>query len=149
MGQLYWQIQSFNELSTTTLYGILALRNQVFIVEQNCPYQDMDGIDLHCLHLFAYDQARLAAYARILPPDNENTPAIGRVIVEENYRTQGVGHLLIKKAKACIKQHFGQCSIKLASQSHLVNFYAQHGFVVVGEEYLEDGIPHKSMRLDN
>ena len=144
---LDWQIKRFNELSLEQLYQIMSLRNEVFIVEQNCVYQDLDGKDQLALHVCGFLNGKLVAYARLFEAGIyfEN-PAIGRVIVRNEARNLKMGHDLMKKSIAAVKDFYGSDSITISAQVYLINFYQQHGFVSVGEEYLEDGIPHVEMR---
>ncbi len=142
---LQWQALDFTSLNTELLYQIMALRNAVFIVEQNCPYQDLDGIDQDCIHLLGLDNDKLAAYARILPAQEKYPASIGRLIIAPDYRGQQLAHQLMKHALTWIKNHKTTAHIVISAQSHLTDFYAQHQFLIEGEEYLEDNIPHRRM----
>ena len=139
--------KEFEELSLTELHDLLLLRNEVFIVEQNCAYQDIDGLDHDAEHILVYDRDALLAYARIF-----YTPSkciIGRVIVKSNFRKQGLGHLVMVTAmdRAQIKNPFTEV-LELSAQTYLLKFYESHGFSTVGSEYLEDNIPHIKMRRE-
>jgi ElaA protein len=143
--------KSFDELSTQELYEILSLRQAVFIVEQDCPYLDVDGLDKNAIHISLYYDYKLAAYARIIPkglayPDHV---AIGRVVSSAEFRGQGYGKLLFKKAVQTCKKIYTGDDIKLSSQTYIQKFYADFGFKTVGLEYLEDGIPHIAMVYEN
>jgi|SRR5690606_18199880 len=140
-----WQIKRFNELSPDELYQIMALRLEVFVVEQNCVYQDADGKDHEALHLFASENGSITAYCRIFGPGIYfEDSSIGRVIVKESFRGSGLGHELMKRAIQIIKSRFGN-GIRISAQEYLLEFYRSHGFEPVGEGYLEDGIPHIAM----
>lgn len=145
-----WQHLKFNQLETNTLYDIIKLRIDVFVVEQTCYYPDLDDLDRHpdTIHVFAYDENnKLAAYLRCLPPSTSypDKPAIGRVVTAEHARGKGFGHPLIEQGIKACQQHWPEVDIKLSAQEHLQGYYQQHGFVSVGEGYLEDGIPHIGM----
>jgi len=138
----------FDALQLTQLYQALSLRQEVFVVEQTCYYLDADGKDLSARHLLGTNAAgELVAYARILPkgiayPDY---PAIGRVITSAKVRGTGAGRALMTEAIACCERWCGAGPIKIGAQSYLEHFYRSFGFEVVGEPYLEDGIPHVHM----
>lgn len=145
-----WILKSFSQLTTDELYAILALRNQVFICEQQCAYQDLDGVDQKTLHLFAkdLDSQQIIAYARLLPQNIVFEEAsIGRVIVAQNQRGSGIAHQLIEEAISITFNQFNTDTIKIMAQSYLVSFYQSHGFVTDSEPYLEDNIPHIDMVL--
>lgn len=139
---------SFSELSNYQLYEILALRLEVFCVEQNCPYQDCDGKDLESWHLMGRDEnGKLICYTRLLPvglayPDYVS---IGRVVTSPAARGTGAGKILLNKSIATCEQLFGNQPIKIGAQTYLLKFYESFGFQSTGEEYLEDGIPHTKM----
>jgi len=141
-----WTIKKFDELTLDELYNILQLRNEVFIVEQNCVYKDPDGKDQSAWHLMAIEDDKLIAYTRILPPGvSYNNPAIGRVVTSTSKRRSGLGRELMKRSIEACEKLFGKISITLSAQVYLEDFYKSLGFIVVGEEYLEDGIPHIKM----
>lgn len=140
-----WEIKPFKELSKDELYQLLALRCEVFIVEQNCPYQDSDGKDETALHLMGFDNGILVAYARLFGPgDYLAESCIGRVVVKPSHRQLNLGHELMKRAMAAMADNFPQ-PIKIHAQSYLQKFYESHGFRVEGDEFLEDDIPHLPM----
>ncbi|MEO0045347.1 MAG: hypothetical protein RL705_538 [Bacteroidota bacterium] len=146
---LEWKIKRFETLSTKELYGILQLRAEVFIVEQNCVYQDIDGKDEKALHLIGEDNGQIVAYARLFKPhDYFEQASIGRVIVKETARSQKLGHLLMREAIQVIKSHFDQRKITISAQLYLKKFYESHGFIQTSEMYLEDDIPHIEMRKE-
>ncbi|MBY6064582.1 GNAT family N-acetyltransferase [Pseudidiomarina sediminum] len=142
-----WQVQRFSDLTTTDLYAILALRQAVFVVEQNCPYQDADGSDERAWHLFARsDDGSLVAYARLFAPANEAPYSrIGRVISASSVRRQGLGRELMRRAIDWCRSQAPTAPIRLGAQTYLRAFYQSFGFVEISEEYLEDGIPHVDM----
>jgi ElaA protein len=141
----------FNDLSAGELYQIMALRQEVFVVEQNCPYLDADGKDVGAWHCMCRDeQGDLVAYTRLLPKglSYEHYPSIGRVVNSPAVRGTGVGRLLMKKSIALCVRIFGNESIKIGAQRYLLQFYESLGFRSTGEEYMEDGIPHVKMVLE-
>ncbi|MFD0931843.1 GNAT family N-acetyltransferase [Psychroflexus salinarum] len=143
------QILPFSELSTQQMYDILQLRSEVFVVEQDCVYQDIDGHDDKAFHVLFYDKDILVAYSRILPPGAYfDELSIGRVIVKETYRSQKLGHELMKASISFSLKTYPKSMIKISAQQYLIKFYESHGFVISGEGYLEDGIPHIGMRLE-
>ncbi len=145
---VYWKVEPFDALSTQALYAILALRQRVFVVEQNCAYLDADGLDAHCYHVQGWQNGALVAYARILPPQLAGPqPAIGRVITAPEARGQGFGKQIILVAIEHTKQLYGRQTIHLSAQKYLTRFYTELGFRPNGHEYLEDGIPHIGMDL--
>ena len=145
-----WSMKSWSELTTDELYELLALRAEVFVVEQTCPFQDLDGLDRRegVWHLLGYQGEQLAAYARIMAPGigDESGAAIGRVVTSPRARGGGLGHTLIAQAVTACEARWPTHSIWLGAQAHLQGFYGQHGFVAEGEGYLEDDIPHMGMR---
>ena len=136
-------VKSFNELSIHELYEILELRSEVFVVEQDCAYQDVDGEDQEALHLLGYESNILAAYARIFPPGTYLDKAcVGRVVVKDTHRGKALGVQLMKAAIEIALKKFETPVIALSAQTYLTKFYKDLGFQPEGEEYLEDGIPH-------
>lgn len=147
--KISWDLKFFDELSASELYKIMQLRAEVFIVEQNCPYQDADGKDLKSFHLMGYNESNdLVVYSRILP-QNISYPevSIGRVVSSPKVRGTGAGKQLMDSSLNAIKQKFGNVPVKIGAQSYLKKFYESFGFVQTSEEYLEDGIPHMEMLL--
>ena len=147
-----WSMKSWSELTTDELYELLALRAEVFVVEQTCPFQDLDGLDRRdgVLHLLGREGDHLAAYARIMAPGigDDSGAATGRVVTSPRSRGGGLGHrLLVQAAREC-EARWPAHSIWLGAQAHLQGFYGQHGFVAEGEGYLEDDIPHMGMRRE-
>ena len=142
-----FQIKTFEELNTKQLYNILQLRSEVFVVEQDCVYQDIDFKDQKALHVFACKNDKIVAYTRIFKPgDYFNNASIGRVVIAASERKYGFGHDLMKASVKAIKNYFKVDKITISAQKYLKKFYETHQFIQVGEEYLEDGIPH--IRMD-
>lgn len=139
-------IKKFSQLSTQELYDILQLRSVVFVVEQKCIYQDMDGKDQKALHILGIKDDKLVAYTRIFKPDDYfEYASIGRVVVDKNQRQHKYGYDIMHASIDAIKQYFKQTTIKISAQAYLKGFYNNLGFKQVGESYLEDGIPHVAM----
>ena len=145
-----WSLKPWCELTTDELYELLALRAEVFVVEQTCPFQDLDGLDRRdgVLHLLGYEEEQLVAYARIMAPGigDEQGAAIGRVVTSPRSRGGGLGHRLLDEAVTACTVRWPAHSIWLGAQAPLQGFYGKHGFVAEGEGYLEDDIPHMGMR---
>ncbi|HSD14362.1 MAG TPA: GNAT family N-acetyltransferase [Flavobacterium sp.] len=142
-----FEIKPFKTLSASEIYQILQLRSEVFVVEQNCVYQDIDGKDDKALHLLGTYDGVLVAYARLFGPgDYFEEASIGRVIVKPGYRDKKWGHDLMREAIAGISVHFGESNISISAQLYLQKFYESHGFVQTSEMYLEDDIPHIEMK---
>lgn len=138
-------IKDFNDLKLEELYNILALRNEVFVVEQDCPYQDVDGKDLNSYHVLGYVKNELAAYCRIVRPGiSYEEASIGRVIVKDKFRHLKLGSDLMTTA-INKSNELGYTKLRISAQAHLVNFYGGVGFKTVGEIYLEDDIEHIEM----
>ena len=143
-----WQDLHHSDLSVSQLYALLQLRCAVFVVEQNCPYQDIDGDDLEGenRHILGWHNGTLVAYARILKSDDELQPVvIGRVIVSEALRGEKIGQQVMSKARESWTRRWPEKPIYLGAQAHLQNFYGQFGFIPVTDIYEEDGIPHIGM----
>jgi ElaA protein len=147
-----WSVIDGPEIDATTLHDVLALRSAVFVVEQECAYQDIDGRDLTSgtRHVIGRDESAngaIAAYARVLAPDDElPTPRIGRVIVTATARGRQLGRSLMERALATCAEHWPGRAVELGAQAHLTSFYGSLGFEPVGAPYVEDGIPHQWMR---
>ena len=145
--QLTWKYNSFNELSPAMLYAILQLRNEVFVVEQNCVYQDADNKDDKSFHLSGWDGDILVAYCRILPPGiSFQDASIGRVVSNPRYRKTGSGRALMELAVHKTREQFNCSTITIGAQLYLKQFYESFGFKQVSHTYLEDNIPHIEMR---
>jgi ElaA protein len=151
LNNLEWQHHSFQQLSNTLLYEIIKLRVDVFVVEQNCPYAELDNKDNHpeTIHITAMMNSELVAYARIVPPDvSYPEVSMGRFIVKAPFRRKRIGSELVSK---CLVEKFNlwpNYKIKISAQEHLTPYYEHFGFRVVSETYLEDGIPHIEMLKD-
>lgn len=140
-----WYHKHFKELNTTELYQILQLRNEVFIVEQHCPFQDLDDKDLKCYHLIGFDtdSQKMMAYTRIVPAGiSFKEASIGRVITSPLARKGGIGRQLMNKSIELLEELYGGVSIKIGAQLYLKKFYESYGFQQVEEVYMEDGIEH-------
>lgn len=142
-----WQWLSWAELDTRALYALLQLRAEVFVVEQDCVYQDLDDRDAHAWHLLGWQDGRLVACARVLPPGQAyDCAALGRVITGARIRGKGLGRPMMRRVMRCAWDQLGHGDLKLSGQAHLAPFYSSLGFQVCGDGYLEDGIPHVPMR---
>ncbi len=138
--------KTFKQLTTTELYEILQLRSQIFVVEQTCIYQDLDGKDLKAIHILGRKKGALVAYSRLFKADDYLEHAsIGRVAVKEGERQHGYGLSLMKASIQEIEDRFHENTIVISAQTYLKKFYNALGFKEVGEGYLEDGIPHIKM----
>ena len=146
---LLFLTKQFNQLSINELYEILSLRAEVFVVEQNCPYQDLDGKDKKALHVLGMQNNNIVAYARILEKGiaYKNYSAIGRIVTHNSIRGKGYGDHLVRSAIEATKASYPDTSIKISAQAHLEKFYNELGFIFTGEAYLEDNIPHIGMVL--
>lgn len=143
---IQFKIKPFAALSADEVYQVLQLRSEVFVVEQNCVYQDIDGKDRKALHLIGTFDGEIVAYARLFGAGYYfDNASIGRVVVSPKYRAHKFGHGLITAAIAGIYEHFRQGTITISAQEYLKKFYESHGFVQDGEGYLEDDIPHIKM----
>ncbi|MGX8219997.1 GNAT family N-acetyltransferase [Psychrobacter celer] len=159
-----FSIKTFDELTSVDIYHILRARSQVFVVEQNCAYQDMDELDFDCLHLVAHQNEALVGYCRIIPPEynrlrsnlsaadtnslNTAMSAIGRVLVLSEHRGQGIARQMMTQAIAhCRKKYGKKRPIIISAQTYLLSFYQSLGFVPEGDYYLEDNIEHVKMVL--
>lgn len=140
------EIKAFNELNLNSLYEVLQLRAEVFVVEQNCPYQDVDGKDQKAMHILGYHKEQLVAYTRVFEPGYYfDNASIGRVVVKENVRQYGFGKDIMKASIAFIEDTLDLSTIELSAQTYLKKFYNDLGFQEIGEGYLEDDIPHIRM----
>ncbi|TAE17183.1 MAG: GNAT family N-acetyltransferase [Bacteroidetes bacterium] len=143
-----WECFSFDDLPNHTLYQVLRLRSEVFVVEQNCVFLDADNADEHCLHLCGFVEGNVAAYARLVPPGILfPETSIGRVVTSPQYRGSGLGKVLMEEAIELCHQVFGEGAIQIGAQLYLQKFYESFGFTTIGEVYVEDGIDHIHMML--
>lgn len=139
-------IKTFNELSIGELYDILKLRSEVFVVEQNCVYQDIDGTDQKALHVFGVVENKIIAYTRCFKPgDYFKEASIGRVVVKESQRKYKKGNKIMNSSIEAIEKHYNTKTIKISAQCYLNKFYIRLGFKSIGKKYLEDGISHVAM----
>ena len=142
---MIWEIKEWSELSIKEVENIFSLRSEVFVVEQDCVYQDIDGNDQKAKHVLGKKNNEIIAYARIFKPgDYFKEASFGRAVVKKSERGRGIGDDLVKSSIKNIKDEV----IKISAQSYLKEFYEKHGFVAKGEEYLEDGIPHTAMYIN-
>lgn len=140
------EVKKFGELTTIELYAILQLRSAVFVVEQDCVYQDMDGKDQNALHILGFKNDTLVAYTRIFKPgDYFDYASIGRVVVRQTERAFKYGYAIMEASIKAVELRFGVTTIKISAQEHLQQFYNNLGFKKIGTSYLEDGIPHIAM----
>ena len=134
---------NFSSLNTDQLYRLLQLRSEVFVVEQDCVYQDIDGKDKKALHILGTVEGNIVAYTRVFKPgDYLERAAIGRVVVASDFRKRDFGKAIMQASIAAVENHFNTTAIGLSAQTYLLNFYNDLGFSALGETYLEDGIPH-------
>ncbi len=144
--KLEWKVLKFNEFTLDELYDLLQLRSQIFVVEQDCVYLDMDGKDRKAIHVLGFKGKKLCAYARLFDKGEYfDFCSLGRVIVDEKERQFAYGHKLMEVSIKAIKEKYGEDKIKISAQKYLKKFYESHSFIQQGEEYLEDGIPHIGM----
>ncbi len=150
--QITWKLATFEQLSTTELYAILKVRQQVFVVEQQCIYQDCDGQDKNAHHLMGWhdsgEKLELIAYLRIIRPGNRHKLiSIGRVLTHPKHRGKGVGREIMTKCLLSIEELYPKSPVTVSAQQYLIHFYESFGFHVSSEGYQEDGIPHIEMTL--
>lgn len=144
-----WNCKHHSELTKTELYAALALRTQVFVVEQNCPYLEVDGCDLEgdTCHLLGWHGEQLVAYLRLLDPAlNDGEVVIGRVVTAPSARGTGLGHTMMEQALLACGLRWPGLPVYMSAQAHLQGYYGRYGFVAATAEYLEDDIPHIGMR---
>ena len=137
-------IKPFKELTLHELYSFLKLRVDIFVVEQNCPYPELDGADEKAIHLYIKEDDGVIAYLRIIP-SKTGTARIGRVVTKIEHRGKGLSSQLMKRAMEYIREHYPEDTMILSAQEHLQDYYGSFGFKPVSEVYLEDGIPHVDM----
>lgn len=149
MNNLTTQIKTTKELSSSELLAILKARVDVFVVEQNCPYPEIDDKDIDAIHVILTEGEQLVAYARIIPHDDGTHLSFGRVLVVKEFRNQQLGHQLVAKTIETIHELYPHQTIKISAQNYIKQFYASFGFVATSDVYLEDDIPHLDMELIN
>ena len=142
-----WVEKTFSELTVAELYELLALRERVFILEQTCLYNDLDGLDDRCAHLWTRSaDGSIAAYLRILPPGLAySEPSLGRVIVAASTRGTGIGRDLMREGLSRARAKYGAVPIRIGAQAYLEKFYGDLGFRRASADYVEDGIAHLEM----
>lgn len=146
MTNIDWKIKTFSELTTPELYEIIKARVNVFVVEQDCPYPDLDDNDQKAIHLWAENNGEVLAYCRIFDKGIKYPEtSIGRVVTTENGRGTGLGKQLIKYALEIIENRLGTSEVRISAQDYLLKFYSDFGFQDAGKKYLEDNIPHTEM----
>ena len=144
-----WELKPFDDLTPAELYAVLQLRNEIFVVEQNCVFQDADNKDQYCHHLMGWVNNKLIAYTRIVPPGIAYKEcSIGRVVVSATMRGKGIAQVLMQKSIAACHSLYGIASIRIGAQLYLEKFYSSFGFKPAGDVYLEDEIKHVPMLLD-
>ena len=146
MQPITWKIKKFDELSTIELHQIIKARIEVFVVEQNCPYPEVDGSDPKAIHLWAENRGEVIAYCRIFEPGIKYSEcSIGRVLIHQNFRKLNLGKTLMRFAISTIEARFQKATIRISAQDYLLPFYKEFGFTPTGKSYLEDNIPHSEM----
>nr|WP_314494676.1 GNAT family N-acetyltransferase [uncultured Chryseobacterium sp.] len=146
MSNIIWKIKSFDEITTSELYEIIKARVDVFVVEQNCPYPDLDGYDQKAIHIWAEQENAVLAYCRIFNKGIKyGETSIGRVLTTERARGKNLGKQLIQYAVETIENRFHTTQIRISAQDYLLRFYSGFGFEDTGKKYLEDNIPHTEM----
>ena len=143
-----WQWYKLGELSAVQLYAMLEARIAIFVVEQNCPYQDLDGLDQDAEHLIGWSGREVAGYLRVLAPGTRFAdPSIGRIITTQRFRGSGLGREIVPKGIERTRLRYPGRAIRISAQKYLEKFYGSFGFATVSEPYLEDNIPHVEMLL--
>jgi ElaA protein len=147
---MQWILKKFHDLTVDEFHDILQLRINIFVVEQNCPYPELDDRDKIAFHFFGINKEnKIIAYTRIFKPgDYYEEAAFGRVAVHQDYRNQKIGFQLVEQTIIEIHKLFGNINIKIGAQTYLNNFYQSFGFHQVGDDYIEDGIPHIHMLIN-
>ena len=147
METITWQTKAFKDLTVDEYFEILHLRTAIFVVEQDCPYQEVDEKDRQSFHLFGKaENGEVIAVTRILPQGiSYDEISVGRVALKKEYRGKGIADELMEETFKFIENHFGKQAIRISAQEYLLNYYSKHGFKQVGEMYLEDNIPHIEM----
>ncbi|MDS0524800.1 GNAT family N-acetyltransferase [Clostridium sp. SHJSY1] len=145
-----WILKKFKELNSEDMYKILRLRSEVFVIEQECIYEDCDGKDEKSYHLYLKNNGQIIAYLRILPKNiSYKEMSIGRVVVKKSYRGHSIASDMLKRAIQFIEKELNETEIRISAQAHLINFYGNLGFKQTSDKYLEDGIPHIEMLYSN
>ena len=148
MQDIEWSCLEFQQLSPAGLYALLQFRSEVFVLEQNCAYQDIDDYDQLARHVVGQLDGKLVCYARLLPPGLKyDSASIGRVVTRKTIRREGYGKILMQTSLAYCREHWPSASITISAQQYLEEFYKVLGFKTVSEPYLEDDIPHLEMLM--
>ena len=146
MSNIIWKIKTFDEFTVPELYAVLKARIDVFVIEQNCPYPDLDNYDQKAIHIWAEENGDVLAYCRIFDKGIKyGETSLGRVLTTEKARGKSLGKLLIKYAVETIENRFYTFEIRISAQDYLLKFYSDFGFADTGKKYLEDDIPHTEM----
>ncbi len=146
MEKIEWNNKAWKELTNEEIEEVFMLRAKVFVVEQNCAYQDIDSYDQKAIHVLGRKNNKIIAYCRAFDEgDFFNEASFGRALIEKKHRGKGIGHQLVVENLKIMQEKFKDKKIKISAQAHLSGFYQKHGFKPKGEEYLEDGIPHVAM----
>ena len=146
---IHWTLKRFDQLKPAEVYEILKLRQEVFILEQNCIYKDVDGLDQTSLHLSGRINDELALYLRLVPPGSKfEEPSMGRIVVKQEYRGNRLGQKLVKRGLATTQNRYPKQTIRIEAQLYLESFYKRLGFETVSGEYDLDGIPHIQMIIN-
>lgn len=146
MSNIIWKIKTFEEFTVPELYAVLKARIDVFVIEQNCPYPDLDNYDQKAIHIWAEENGDVLAYCRVFDKGIKyDETSLGRVLTTEKARGKSLGKLLIKYAVETIENRFHTSEIRISAQDYLLKFYGDFGFVDTGKKYLEDDIPHTEM----
>tara|TARA_B110001469_G_C9573135_1_gene284193 strand:+ start:528 stop:1022 length:495 start_codon:yes stop_codon:yes gene_type:complete len=147
MDKITWKTKAFKDLTVDEYFEIIFLRTEIFVVEQDCPYQEVDEKDRQSFHLFGRAENReVVAVTRVLPQGvSYDEVSIGRVALKKTYRGQGIADTLMIESFKFVKKEFGEVPIRISAQKYLLNYYNKHGFNQVGDMYLEDDIPHLEM----
>lgn len=148
MTKLEWQWKQFQDITVFELHELLKLRQDVFVVEQNCVYADIDDADKTAWHLLGAREQTLVACARVIPPSRQDKVAIGRVITNQEFRGQGIGKIVMQQSIEFVEQKYPKAAIKISAQQHLEPFYTTFGFVKTSEPYDDCGIMHIDMLFD-
>ncbi len=136
----------FDALTPDELYALLQLRIDVFMIEQDCLYQELDGKDSESIHLLLSDNQQLLGYARVLFDSEKNALSFGRIVNRKNLRGQGLGKLMMEAIMSYLKEHHNHTPVVISAQCYLKSFYENYGFITEGDSYLEDGLPHIKMK---
>ena len=144
-----WVIKEYDSLGLNELYSILKLRAEIFVVEQNCVYNDLDDLDIEASHLICTEKDSVIGYARLLRPNTRfKNSSIGRVVIQADQRKRNIGKELMNKSIQYILEEWNETKINISAQKYLEKFYSDLGFVTISETYLEDGIPHIKMEWE-